>query len=211
MEKNKNISMAVVRRMPKYYRYLEELIKIDVDVISSQELGKKIGFTASKIRQDLNCFGDFGQQGYGYNVKELYKQIKSILGLDKGYKAVVVGAGNIGQAISNYTRFDKLGFKIERMFDANPKLIGMKIRDIQIDDIDSINSFLESQNIDIGIICVPKKNAQAVAEKLIEGDIRALWNFAPIDLIVPNNVNVQNVHLSESLQTLIYLLNESES
>lgn len=211
MEKNKNISRAVVKRMPKYYRYLEELIKIDVDVISSQELGEKIGFTASKIRQDLNCFGDFGQQGYGYNVKELHKQIKSILGLDKGYKAVVVGAGNIGQAISNYTRFDKLGFKIERMFDANPKLIGMKIRDIQIDDIDSINGFLEAQNIDIGIICVPKKNAQAVAEKLIEGDVRALWNFAPIDLMVPNNVKVQNVHLSESLQTLIYLLNESES
>lgn len=211
MEKNKNISRAVVKRMPKYYRYLEELIKIDVDVISSQELGEKIGFTASKIRQDLNCFGDFGQQGYGYNVKELYKQIKSILGLDKGYKAVVVGAGNIGQAISNYTRFDKLGFKIERMFDANPKLIGMKIRDIKIDDIDSIKGFLDAQNIDIGIICVPKKNAQAVAEKLIEGDVRALWNFAPIDLMVPNNVNVQNVHLSESLQTLIYLLNESES
>lgn len=211
MEKNKNISRTVIKRMPRYYRYLEELIKIDVDVISSQELGEKIGFTASKIRQDLNCFGDFGQQGYGYNVKELYKQIKSILGLDKEYKAVVVGAGNIGQAISNYTRFDKLGFKIECMFDANPKLIGMKIRDIPIEDIDSINSFLESQNIDIGIICVPKKNAQAVAEKLIEGNIRAIWNFAPIDLLVQKNVNVQNVHLSESLQTLIYLLNEGDS
>ena len=185
MEKNKNISRVVSERLPKYYRYLEELVKNDIDIISSQELGKKTGFTASKIRQDFNCFGDFGQQGYGYNVKELYKKIKSTLGLDKVYKAVVVGAGNIGQAISNYTRFNKLGFEIKCIFDANPKLIGMKIRDIPIKDIDEINSFLESENIDIGIICVPKKNAQDVAKKLVEGNVRAIWNFAPIDLLVP--------------------------
>ena len=211
MEKNKNIPRAVIKRLPIYYRYLEELMKSDVDVISSNELGEKIGFTGSKIRQDLNYFGYFGQQGYGYNIKELYNQIKSILGLDNGYNAVVVGAGNIGQAVSNYIKFDKLGFKIKCIFDANPKLISMKIRDIPIKDIDEINSFLEAQNIDIGIICVPKKNAQAVAKKLIKGNIKAIWNFAPVDLEVPNNVNVENVNLSESLQTLIYLLNESGS
>jgi redox-sensing transcriptional repressor len=211
MDKNKNISMAVIKRLPKYYRYLEELMKNDVDRISSKELGEKIGFTASQIRQDLNCFGDFGQQGYGYNVKELYTQISSILGLDRGYEAALVGAGNIGQAVSNYSRFENLGFRITAIFDANPKLIGMKIRDVEIMDIDEMTSSLNAHNIDIGIICVPRKNAQIVADELIKGGVRAIWNFAPVDLIVPDYVKVENVHLSESLLTLIYLLNESDS
>lgn len=211
MEKNKNISMAVIKRLPKYYRYLEELMKNDVDRISSKELGEKIGFTASQIRQDLNCFGDFGQQGYGYNVKELYNQISSILGLSRGYEATLIGAGNIGQAVSNYSRFENLGFKITAIFDANPKLIGMKIRDIEIMDIDEMPSVLSSHKIDIGIICVPRKNAQIVADELIKGGIRGIWNFAPVDLIVPDFVKVENVHLSESLLTLIYLLNENEN
>ena len=210
MEKNKNISMAVIKRLPKYYRYLEELMKNDVDRISSKELGEKIGFTASQIRQDLNCFGDFGQQGYGYNVKELYTQISSILGLDRGYEAALVGAGNIGQAVSNYSRFENLGFKITAILDANPKLIGMKIRDVEIMDIDDMESVLNENKIDIGIICVPRKNAQIVADELIKGGVRAIWNFAPVDLVVPDYVNVENVHLSESLMTLIYLLNEGD-
>lgn len=211
MEKNKNISMAVIKRLPKYYRYLEELMKNDVDRISSKELGEKIGFTASQIRQDLNCFGDFGQQGYGYNVKELYTQIGSILGLDRGYEAALVGAGNIGQAVSNYSRFENLGVRITAIFDANPKLIGMKIRNVEIMDIDDMESVLNEHKIDLGIICVPRKNAQAVADELIKGGVRAIWNFAPVDLIVPDYVKVENVHLSESLMTLIYLLNESDN
>ncbi len=211
MEKNKNISMAVIKRLPKYYRYLDELMRNEVDRISSKELGEKIGFTASQIRQDLNCFGDFGQQGYGYNVTELYNQIKSILGLDRGYKAALVGAGNIGQAVSNYSRFEDLGFRIDAIFDVNPKLIGMKIKDVEIRDIDEMKPILESEKIDIGIICVPRKNAQNVADDLIKGGVRAIWNFAPVDLIVPNHVKVENVHLSESLMTLIYLLNEQDS
>ena len=211
MEKNKNISMAVIKRLPKYYRYLEELMKNDVDRISSKELGEKIGFTASQIRQDLNCFGDFGQQGYGYNVKELHSQIRSILGLNRGYEAALVGAGNIGQAVSNYSRFENMGFKITAIFDANPKLIGMKIRDIEIMDIDEMESVLNAHKIDIGIICVPRKNAQTVADELIKGGVRAIWNFAPVDLVVPDYVKVENVHLSESLLTLIYLLNESDN
>ena len=211
MEKNKNISMAVIKILPKYYRYLDELMRNEVDRISSKELGEKIGFTASQIRQDLNCFGDFGQQGYGYNVTELYNQIKSILGLDRGYKAALVGAGNIGQAVSNYSRFEDLGFRIDAIFDANPKLIGMKIKDVEIRDIDEMKPILESEKIDIGIICVPRKNAQNVADDLIKGGVRAIWNFAPVDLIVPNHVKVENVHLSESLMTLIYLLNEQDS
>ena len=211
MEKNKNISMAVIKRLPKYYRYLGELMQNDVDRISSKELGEKIGFTASQIRQDLNCFGDFGQQGYGYNVTELYNQIKSILGLDRGYKAALVGAGNIGQAVSNYSRFENLGCRIAAIFDANPKLIGMRIRDVEIKDIDEMQEVLEEEKIEIGIICVPRKNAQTVADDLIKGGVRGIWNFAPVDLVVPDNVKVENVHLSESLLTLIYLLNDQDN
>ena len=203
MDKNKNISMAVIKRLPKYYRYLEELMKHDVDRISSKELGEKIGFTASQIRQDLNCFGDFGQQGYGYNVKELYNQIASILGLGRGYEAALVGAGNIGQAVSNYSRFENMGFKITAIFDANPKLIGMRIRDVEIMDIDEMSSVLNAHKIDIGIICVPRKNAQNVADGLIKGGVRAIWNFAPIDLKVPLNVSIKNEDLSASLLILL--------
>jgi redox-sensing transcriptional repressor len=208
MEKNKNVSRVISNRLPKYYRYIGELIKNDIHIISSKELGEKTGFTSAKIRQDFNRFGYLGQQGYGYNIKELYKEIKFTLGLDKVYKAVVVGAGNVGQAISNYTRFNKIGVEIKCIFDANPKMIGMKIRDIPIKDIDEINNFLESENIDIGIICVTKKSAQDVAKKLVEGNVRAIWNFAPIDLLVPNNVKAKNIDLSESLQTLICLFNQ---
>ncbi|MGL4739561.1 MAG: redox-sensing transcriptional repressor Rex [Sarcina sp.] len=210
MEKRKSISMAVIKRLPKYHRYLRELMDNDVDRISSKELSEKIGFTASQIRQDLNCFGDFGQQGYGYNVKALYNEISNILGLDRAYKLVIIGAGNIGQAIANYNQFGKLGFIVEGIFDANPKLLGIQIRDIEIKDIDELEGFLEENSIDVGVICVPKVNAQRVANRLIDKGIKAIWNFAPLDLEVPDDVIVENVHLSESMLTLIYLLNEKD-
>ena len=210
MEKKKNISMAVIKRLPKYHRYLQELMKNDVDRISSKELGEKIGFTASQIRQDLNCFGDFGQQGYGYNVRELYNQIVSILGLDQNYKTIMVGAGNIGQAIANYASFVRLGIELVGIFDVNPRIIGTKIRDIEIDAESNLREYLKSNSIDIGIICVPKINAQRVCDELVAGGIKGIWNFAPVDLIVPDDVNVENVHLSESLSTLIYLLHTRE-
>ena len=210
MEKKKNISMAVIKRLPKYHRYLQELMKNDVDRISSKELGEKIGFTASQIRQDLNCFGDFGQQGYGYNVRELYNQIVSILGLDQNYKTIMVGAGNIGQAIANYASFVRLGIELVGIFDVNPKVIGTKIRDIEIEAESNLREYLKSNSIDIGIICVPKINAQRVCDELIAGGIKGIWNFAPVDLIVPDDVKVENVHLSESLSTLIYLLHTRE-
>ncbi len=208
LDKKKNISMAVIKRIPKYYRYLKELANNDVDRISSNELSEKIGFTASQIRQDLNCFGDFGQQGYGYNVKELLSQISGILGLDKDYNIVIIGAGNIGQAIANYTYFQKMSFDVKAIFDINPKLIGLKIREVPILDIDELEGFIGENQIDIGIICVPKERAQDVCEVITESGIKAIWNFAPIDLKVPNDVIVENVHLSESLMTLSYLLNE---
>ncbi len=211
MEKKKTISMAVIKRLPKYHRYLNELLKNDVDRISSKELGEKIGFTASQIRQDLNCFGDFGQQGYGYNVRELASQISTILGLDKEYNAVIIGAGNIGQAIANYTRFGKMSFNLEGIFDANPKLLGMKIRDVGIQDIDNLEGFLKDNKIDVGVICVPRINAQKVCDTLVEGGVKGIWNFAPVDLSVPEDVTVENVHLSESLLTLIYLLHDKNN
>lgn len=207
MEKRKGISMAVIKRLPKYHRYLNELMNNDVDRISSKELSERIGFTASQIRQDLNCFGDFGQQGYGYNVKELSNQISSILGLNKQYNTIIVGAGNIGQAIANY-KFDRLGFNLIGIFDANPKLAGIKIRDVAIEDIDEIKNFLSRNSVDIGFICVPRTNAQRVCDELVNNGIKAIWNFAPVDLNVPDDVIVENVHLSESLLTLVYLLNQ---
>ena len=208
MEKKKNVSMAVIKRMPKYYRYLGELVKNDVDRISSKELGEKIGFTASQIRQDLNNFGDFGQQGYGYNVKELHNQIGAILGVGKEYNAVLIGAGNIGQAIANYSRFTDIGLGITAIFDANPKLVGMRIRDVEIKDIDELKGYLEENHIDMGILCVPRINAQKVCDVLVYGGVRGIWNFAPIDLHVPETVKVENVHLSESLLTLVYQMNK---
>ena len=210
MEKKKNISMAVIKRLPKYHRYLKELMKNDVDRISSKELGEKIGFTASQIRQDLNCFGDFGQQGYGYNVRELYNQIVSILGLDQNYKTIMVGAGNIGQAIANYASFERLGIELIAIFDVNPKIIGTKIREIEINAESDLKEYLKNNDIAIGIICVPKMNAQRVCDELVSGGIKGIWNFAPVDLSVPDDVKVENVHLSESLSTLIYLLHTRE-
>jgi redox-sensing transcriptional repressor len=208
VERKKNISMAVIKRLPKYHRYLRELLKNDVDRISSKELGEKIGFTASQIRQDLNCFGDFGQQGYGYNVKELLNEISGILGLTKEYKMIIIGAGNIGQAIANYTRFEKLAFNLAGIFDVNPKLIGLKIRDVEVSDIDDLVEFLKITQVDIGVICVSKNNAQVVADMMVTNGVKGIWNFAPVDLQVPEDIIVENVHLSESLLTLSCLMND---
>ena len=208
MEKKRRISMAVIKRMPRYYRHLAELLRNDVDRISSKELSEKIGFTASQIRQDFNNFGGFGQQGYGYNVRELFTETGKILGLDRTYKTVIIGAGNIGQAIANYTRFEKFGFELQAIFDANPKLIGLQIRDVAILDIDGLPEFLEKNEVDIGIICVPITVAQKAVDLLIKSGIKGIWNFAPTDIHVPKDVALESVHLSDSLLTLVYLMND---
>ncbi len=208
MDKKRKISMAVIKRMPRYYRHLAELMRNDVDRISSKQLSEKIGFTASQIRQDFNNFGGFGQQGYGYNVRDLFNETSKILGLDSKYNTVIVGAGNIGQAIANYTRFEKFGFDIKGLFDANPKLKGMTIRGIEIDEVDVLPEFLENNKIDIGIVCVPTNTAQQVADTLVKGGVKGIWNFAPIDINVPKGVAIEAVHLSDSLLTLVYLMNE---
>lgn len=207
---NRNISMAVIRRLPKYHRYLGDLLDRDIQRISSKELSDIIGFTASQIRQDLNNFGGFGQQGYGYNVEELYNEIGKILGLSRTYNSIIIGAGNLGQAIANYAGFTKAGFKIKALFDANPRMIGLKIRDFEILDSDNIEEFVAENDIDIAILCIPKNGAQEVVDRLVKSGIKGVWNFAPLDLQVPKDVIVENVNLTESLFTLSYLMNEDE-
>ncbi|QSX08021.1 redox-sensing transcriptional repressor Rex [Alkalibacter rhizosphaerae] len=211
MQKNSvKVSMAVVRRLPKYYRYLGDLIQNGVMRISSKELGKLMGLTASQIRQDLNCFGGFGQQGYGYNVEELQKEIGRILGLNQTYNCVIVGAGNLGQAIANYEGFRREGFALSAMFDVNPRLIGNTIRDIKIYDIQDLGTYVLENDIQLGIICVPKEQSQGVADTMMENGIKAIWNFAPADVQVRDNVVIENVAISESLYTLTYLMNEPQ-
>lgn len=202
----KNVSMAVIRRLPKYHRRLKELMDKDVTRISSKELSGMIGFTASQIRQDLNCFGGFGQQGYGYDVGELYGEISRILGLTGEYNTIIIGAGNLGQAIANYSNFEKKGFHMLALFEKNPRLIGLQIRDVPVLDIDELESFCADKKIDIGVICTNKESAQDVADTLIKLPVKAIWNFAPADIQVPESIILENVHLSDSLYIISYLL-----
>ena len=204
------VSNAIVRRLPRYRRYLGELKRQGVEKISSNELSSLIGYTASQIRQDLNTFGGFGQQGYGYSVDYLYEEINKILGLDMEYKTVVVGVGNLGQAITNYTYYYKIGFNIVGLFDVNPRLIGLQINGVQVRDSAGLAEYVKDNDIDIGIICVNREHAQDVADTLIEGGVEGIWNFAPVDLKIPEDVAIENVHLSESLHTLAFKIKNNE-
>ena len=210
MKETGKISKAVIKRLPRYRRYLEDLMKKDVDRISSNELSNLIGYTASQIRQDLNNFGGFGQQGYGYNVKALHAEISKILGLDREYKMIIVGCGNLGQALANYTHYYKAGFIVCGMFDINPRLVGLSINDIEVMDYSALDEYLEQNQIDIGIICTNKGSAQEVADKLVMGKVKGIWNFAAVDLEVSDEVALENVHLSDSLQSLAYNINHKE-
>jgi len=210
MKETGKISKAVIKRLPRYRRYLEDLMKKGVDRISSNELSNLIGYTASQIRQDLNNFGGFGQQGYGYNVKALHEEISKILGLDREYKMIIVGCGNLGQALANYTHYYKAGFIVCGMFDINPRLVGLSINDIEVMDYSVLDEYLEQNQIDIGIICTNKGSAQEVADKLVMGKVKGIWNFAAVDLEVGEDVALENVHLSDSLQSLAYNINHKE-
>jgi len=200
----KEISQAVISRLPRYYRYLGELRDDGVERISSQELSKKMHVTASQIRQDLNHFGGFGQQGYGYNVEYLFVEIAKILGLDKQHNLIIIGAGNLGQALLNYNNFARRGFIFRGIFDQNPDLHGMKIKDLEVRPMEEMSDFITKNNIDIAVLTIPKTGAVKVAEKLVACNIRAIWNFAHVDLHVPEWVQVENVHLSDSLMKLSY-------
>lgn len=200
----KEISRAVIKRLPRYYRYLGELLENGMERISSNELSDRMQVTASQIRQDLNNFGGFGQQGYGYNVKYLYHEIGRILGLDKTYNMIIIGSGHLGQALANYVKFEKRGFRIIGMFDNNPALKGKRVRGIEIQMIEELDSFLKEHTIHIATLTLPKVGAEEVTDHLVDGGVKAIWNFAHTDLKVPADVIVENVHLSESLMQLSY-------
>lgn len=206
--KNAKISNAVIRRLPRYRRYLIELKKKGIEKISSKEFSNLIGYTASQIRQDLNNFGGFGQQGYGYSVQGLYDEISAILGLDREYKMVIMGAGNLGQAITKYTVSYKEGFRVCSVFEVRPELIGTTLDGIEVKDYEDLVSYVEKEGIDIGIICVNRASAQEVADKLSFAGVKGIWNFAPVDIEVPKHIALENVHLSDSLHSLAYHMND---
>lgn len=201
----KEISQAVIRRMPRYYRYLGELLEEGVERISSNDLSRRMRVTASQIRQDLNNFGGFGQQGYGYNVQFLYDEIGKILGLNETHHIIVIGAGNLGQAITNYVKFEKFGFIITALFDVNPKLKGQTVRGIPIYLMDELDHYCKDHPVDIAALTLPKEKADETAQHLVQLGVHAIWNFAHVDLdLSDNQVVVENVHLSDSLMQLSY-------
>jgi len=206
--KNTKISNAVINRLPRYRRYLKELEKKGVEKISSKEFSELIGYTASQIRQDLNNFGGFGQQGYGYSVKGLREEIEAILGLDREYRMVIMGAGNLGKAIYNYTKTFKGAFRVVGVFEIRKDLIGKKLGTHEIMDYEGIVEFVETEHVDIGIICVDRENAQEVADKLCFAGVKGIWNFARTDIEVPPHVALEVVHLSDSLHALAYHMND---
>ena len=198
------ISVAVIKRLPKYYRYLELIGDKGIIRVSSQELSKITGLTASQIRQDLNHFGAFGQQGYGYNVEELKIELEKIMGVDKPYNVVIIGFGNIGSALLNYSGFKKKGFKVVGIFDNSPEIIGNKANDVVIKDVSELEEVVTRE---IAILAIPAIPAQEITDKLVACGIKGIWNFAPIDLKLPRNVVLENVHLDGSLLTLTYYMN----
>uniref|UniRef100_UPI0040572405 redox-sensing transcriptional repressor Rex n=1 Tax=Acetatifactor sp. TaxID=1872090 RepID=UPI0040572405 len=206
----KEISQAVIGRLPRYFRYLGELKDDGVERISSQELSELMKVTASQIRQDFNNFGGFGQQGYGYNVEFLYKEIGKILGLDYTHNFVIIGAGNLGRALGNYMNFERRGFIFKGMFDQNPELIGTDVRGIKVMPMEEMEQFVRENDIDIAVLTIPKTSAVDVADRLVNNGIKAIWNFAHVDLNVPEGIQVENVHLSDSLMKLSYNINRSQ-
>lgn len=208
---NKEISQAVIGRLPRYFRYLGELKDEGIERISSQELSDLMKVTASQIRQDFNNFGGFGQQGYGYKVEYLYEEIGRILGLEKTHNLIIIGAGNLGQALANYMNFERRGFLFKGIFDKNPALYGKKIRNLEIKPMEEMESFVKQNEIDIAVLTIPKGEAAGVAEKLVKNGIKGIWNFAHVDLNVPREIQVENVHLSDSLMKLAYNINRFEN
>ncbi len=207
----KRISDAVIRRLPRYYRYLNALEAQGVESISSQELGTRMGVTASQIRQDINCFGALGQQGYGYNVSELKQYIAGVLGLDRRYRVVIVGAGKIGQAVAAYPTFRQQGMDVSALFDIDEKLVGKSLPSgAPVLHASLLPQYLKEHPCRVGVVATPGAVAQESADILMAGGVKAIWNFAPVDLKVPAPVVVNNVHLTDSLYVLLYMLKEKD-
>ena len=206
----KDISNAVIKRLPRYYRYLGEMLSEGEERVSSKELSERMNVTASQIRQDLNQFGGFGQQGYGYNIEYLYTEIGKILGLDEEHSLIIIGAGNLGQALANYANFERRGFVTKAMFDKNPDLVGKNVRGIPVLGMNELEAFIRRNKIELAALTLPKAGADPIAADLVRYGIRGIWNFAHTDLAVPDSVVVENVHLSESLMQLSYRIRERE-
>ena len=207
---NKEISQAVIGRLPRYFRFLGELKDEGIERISSQELSNIMKVTASQIRQDFNNFGGFGQQGYGYKVEYLYEEIGKILGLDRTHNLIIIGAGNLGQALANYMNFERRGFLFKGIFDNAPALYGKKLRSMEVRPMEEMEVFVKENDIDIAVLTIPKVSAVSVADRLVKIGIKGIWNFAHVDLNVPNGIQVENVHLSDSLMKLAYNINRFE-
>ena len=205
------ISAPVIKRLPRYYRFLGELENQGFTRISSRELSEKMGLTASQIRQDLNCFGGFGQQGYGYNVKELHKAIGEILGINAGNRTIPIGAGNLGRAIASHIDFTKRGFRLIGIFDSNPEKTGQIISGIKVSHTDVIEKFCKDNNPVCAVLCIPKSSAQEIANRLVTLGIKGFWNFSHYDLKMDHNdsIIVENVRLADSLMTLAYGLHSN--
>ncbi|MBQ4518284.1 MAG: redox-sensing transcriptional repressor Rex [Clostridia bacterium] len=206
---NRDVPVVVVKRLPRYYRYLGELLKKGVTRISSGELGKKMGVTASQIRQDFNCFGGFGQQGYGYDIENLHREIGSILGLTNGYKTIIVGAGHLGHALANHSNFAKRGFELVGIFDKDPALSGQVIQGLPVQMMETLEDFCMKNRVDIAILALPKLAIEMVVPRLVKIGIKGLLNFSYTDIEVPADVAVENVHLSDSLMTLSYKITQN--
>ncbi len=200
----KEISQAVIGRLPRYFRYLGELRDEGIERISSQDLSELMKVTASQIRQDFNNFGGFGQQGYGYNVEYLYNEIGKILGLNRKHNFIIIGAGNLGRALGNYINFEKRGFIFKGIFDVDPQLLDREVRGVRVMPMERLEQFIKDNDIDIAVLTIPKTGALEVAERLVKNGVKAIWNFAHVDLNVPEGIQVENVHLSDSLMKLSY-------
>lgn len=207
MQKKDSVSMSVIRRLPRYYRFLSELSKSGVTRISSRELAEKMGFTASQVRQDFNCFGGFGQQGYGYNVPQLCTAIEEILGLRHKYRCILIGAGNLGKAIAGHMPFEQLGFQLIGVFDNSPGVISGKIGEQEILSSDTLDAFYLEHHPVMAILCVPRENVEEIADHLYELGLRSFWNFGHYDIVLkyPDTI-VENVHMNDSMMTLCYKL-----
>ena len=210
MAKNVGVSTSVIKRLPRYYRFLGEIKASGTVRISSGELSKRMGFTASQIRQDLNCFGGFGQQGYGYSVSQLKEEIKNILGLNNDYKAILIGAGNLGKAVAMHMNFEKLGFELIACFDSNEQKVGSKLNGITVKNESELDDFCNKNHIDTAFLCIPRVCVENVLDKLYSHGIKNYWNFSHYDINARyNDTMVENVHLSDSLMTLCYRMNNN--
>ncbi len=211
MSKNDSISMSVIRRLPRYYRFLSELDEQKVDRISSTKLAQIMNVTASQVRQDLNCFGGFGQQGYGYSVSQLKDEIKNILGLNNKYKAILIGTGNLGKAIAMHMDFSNLGFELVACFDKNENKVGQKLSNTTVRHESEIKSFCKDNHVDTAFLCIPRACVENVLDTLYDIGIRNFWNFSHYDINAKyGDTLVENVHLSDNLMTLCYRMNNNQ-